>query len=111
MPARCARLRATKKRGVACGGSRVTKGGLYNPAADLSNIGSCHLLRHAMATHTLESGVNIRFIRAARKHTGIATAQVYTDIRAVRTSIRLRIWRDSGERPDIELVSNIGGPW
>ncbi len=52
-------------------------------ATGLSNIGSWHLFRHAMATQTLENGVDVRFIQAMLGHADIKTTQVYT-----RVSIR-----------------------
>ena len=52
-------------------------------ATGLSNIGSWHLFRHAMATQTLENGVDVRFIQAMLGHADIKTTLVYT-----RVSIR-----------------------
>ena len=52
-------------------------------AAGRSNIGSCHLFRHAMATQMLENGADVRFIRPMLGHVDIKTTQVNT-----RVSIR-----------------------
>ena len=55
----------------------------YMRATGLSNIGSCHLFRHAMATQMLENRADVRFIQAMLGHADIKTTQVYT-----RVSIR-----------------------
>jgi hypothetical protein len=40
----------------------------YIQAADLAKTGSCHLLRHTMATLMLENGADIRYIQAMLGH-------------------------------------------
>jgi integrase/recombinase XerD len=48
--------------------------------AGITKPGACHLLRHAMATHMLDHGAEIRFIQAMLGHTDITTTQIYTQV-------------------------------
>ncbi|MEJ2426099.1 MAG: tyrosine-type recombinase/integrase, partial [Candidatus Thiodiazotropha sp.] len=57
---------------------RLVKG--YLKQAGIEVIGSCHLFRHAMATHMLENGADIRFIQAMLGHGDISSTQVYTRV-------------------------------
>jgi len=52
----------------------------YKRAAGIQKKGACHLLRHAMATHMLEGGANIRYIQAMLGHKELTTTQIYTHI-------------------------------
>jgi integrase/recombinase XerD len=49
-------------------------------AAGITQPGSCHLFRHAMATHMLEAGADIRFIQAMLGHEDLNTTQIYTQV-------------------------------
>lgn len=46
--------------------------------AGIHKTGSAHLFRHAMATHMLENGADIRFIQAMLGHSDLKSTQVYT---------------------------------
>ena len=52
----------------------------YIKKAGLEVQGSCHLFRHAMATHMLENGADVRFIQAMLGHEDLNTTQIYTQV-------------------------------
>jgi integrase/recombinase XerD len=52
----------------------------YVNAADIGKTGSCHLLRHTMATLMLENGADIRYIQAMLGHAELSTTQIYTQV-------------------------------
>ena len=58
-------------------GDRVKR---YMKHAGINAAGSCHLLRHAMATHMLENGAELRFIQAMLGHTDMRATQMYTHV-------------------------------
>ena len=58
-------------------GDRVKR---YLKSAGITASGSCHLLRHAMATHMLENGAELRFIQAMLGHADYRATQMYTHV-------------------------------
>ena len=52
----------------------------YVNAADIGKRGSCHLLRHTMATLMLENGADIRFIQAMLGHSRLETTAIYIQV-------------------------------
>jgi len=48
--------------------------------AGIPKKGSCHLLRHACATHMLEGGADIRFIQQQLGHEKLETTAIYTEV-------------------------------
>lgn len=52
----------------------------YVDAAELGKKGSCHLLRHTMATLMLERGADVRYIQEILGHSDISSTQIYTHV-------------------------------
>jgi integrase/recombinase XerD len=78
--------------------------------------GSCHLFRHAMATHMLENGADIRYIQAMLGHAKLTTTEIYTQVSILKLKeihsathpARLtRARGDAGDANDAELQPEV----
>ncbi len=52
----------------------------YLTLAGIEREGSCHLFRHAMATHMLDNGADLRFIQLMLGHSDINSTTIYTQL-------------------------------
>jgi len=53
---------------------------VYVEQAGIGSTGSCHMLRHTMATLMLEGGADVRIIQAILGHVSLSTTEVYTHV-------------------------------
>ena len=52
----------------------------YKKKAEIGKSGGCHLFRHAMATHMLDNGADIRHIQEMLGHSSLSSTQIYTKV-------------------------------
>jgi integrase/recombinase XerD len=102
-------------------GEPFTRGGLgahvrkYLDKAGIEKQGSCHLLRHACATHMLENGADIRFIQALLGHDDLNSTQIYThvsieklkEVHAATHPAKLKTTRTENNEEQLALLATL----
>jgi integrase/recombinase XerD len=69
----------------------------YVKASGIDKTGSCHLLRHTMATLMLEGGAELRFIQEMLGHADPKTTQIYTQV-SIRKLLQIHAATHPGAR-------------
>jgi len=77
----------------------------YLENAGITTRGACHVFRHAMATHMLDNGADIRHIQAILGHARLETTQIYT-----RVSIKKLKEVHAATHPSSRLPATIAAP-
>ncbi|MEW6558000.1 MAG: tyrosine-type recombinase/integrase [Elusimicrobiota bacterium] len=67
------------------------------------SVQPCHSFRHSVATHLLESGMDIRYVQAFLGHETIQTTQVYTRVEKEKLRELLRKYHPREKDRNIEI--------
>jgi len=79
-------------------------------AAQLGKTGSCHLFRHACATHLLENGADLRTIQELLGHARLDTTQIYTAVSITQLrEVHARCHPRGAVKPDLPATANPAG--